>query len=182
MQIYSPKIFAAAGLDDAEREKIADECAELIKSGKCAAEAAHLVWAARGVSVPKSEIEYLRRAFYLHDAPGGDVLSRRAQGTAGDLAIYSCFGGTGACTPEMISYPEIRKTKILLSELRDGDIIISANDACFGGISSCMVHRGEIVGEFDVGVAAAAGQAEAMCDSLLGRFCFIIVRPSLALG
>ena len=135
-----------------------------------------------GISVPDNEKAVFSSLFYLHDAPGGDVLSRRAQKPFSDGAVYSLFGGTGVVTPEMISYPFIRANQILERDFIPGDIIVVADDALANRAYTSVYTAEAIFGEFEADgkFSALSGKAaREFIDSLMGRFAFAVLRPSL---
>ncbi len=135
-----------------------------------------------GIEVENSEMKILQNLFYLHDSPTGDVLARRTQTPALDGAVYSLFGGTGVVTPEMIRYPFIRTNRTVKRDFCVGDIIVISNNAC-GTESFSAVYLGDkIVGKTEFGgenKVLLGEQIDEFIDSLLGKFCFVVLRPSL---
>lgn len=179
LSVFSPRILLGKKLDDGILAKICTELKERILSGEDVLEAAN---AAYGVSLPKTEREILCKYFYLHDSTSGDILTRRAQNPHRDMSVYSLFGGIGVSTPEMISYPDIRITKICKENFTNGDIIICTDDP-YGNLAySCCYTGGTLVGSFEPGgkkCVITGADVDSFLDSLLGRFCFIVIRPSL---
>lgn len=127
---------------------------------------------ALGITDRATEKAMLHRLFYLHDNPGGDVLSRRPQNPESDLAVYSYFGGKGVTTPETISFPHIRTTKVTKQDLMPGDIIITADDACFNITHSYYYTGCEILSTDKI------TSIDELTDSMPGQFVFVIIRPS----
>ncbi len=135
-----------------------------------------------GIFIEKEERKVINKLFYLHDAPSGDVLSRRKQNPSKDGAVYSFFGGTGVVTPEMISSPFIRVNQVALGDFLTGDIIVLSDDACADKTYSAVFTGDGFTGYFscDTALETKNGeQAAEFVDSLIGRFCFVVLRPAL---
>ncbi len=135
-----------------------------------------------GIDILDSEKKIIQDLFYLHDSPTGDVLSRKKQNPFLDGAVYSFFGGTGVVTPQMIYEPFIRTNRIIKRDFYVGDIIVISNDACANESFFAVYLGDKIVGktEYDLDFTVLQGeQLDEFIDSLLGRFCFAVLRPSL---
>lgn len=130
-------------------------------------------YAACGISTDDQAQKAIWRLFYLHDSPKGDVLSRRAQDPYTDGAVYGLFGGTGVITPERISHPFIRANQITRRDFLPGDIIVVSPDA-LGKDAYMLFYTGSaLLGTREI------PDPETFFDSLLGQFCFVVLRPYL---
>lgn len=132
-----------------------------------------------GINMPLSSSSCLKQLFLRHDSIKGAVLSRREQKPYNDMAVYSLFGGFGVITPEIGWNSFIRTTKVLTSDLQNGDIIVCCENAFFTDVASYFYYDGKL---YD-GIKQVTNDEVNMCiDSLFGRFCFVILRPFLHKG
>ena len=174
LKVYAPRVLLGKKLSNkvmlSECERIKSE----IKGGKTALEAiSH-----------KRDIDVFRSLFYLHDTPLGDVLSRREQIPSKDMGVYSMYGGIGVITPSMASVEGIRCTHITKGDLMAGDVIVISDDALGQGLYSCFYDGKSLYGKFEANEETLEISGEKLnefIDSLFGRFCFIVLRQSLAL-
>ena len=174
LKVYAPRVLLGKKLSN---EALLSQCEKTkaeIKSGKTALEAiSH-----------KRDIDVFRSLFYLHDTPLGDVLSRREQIPSKDMGVYSMYGGVGVITPNMASVEGLRCTHITKSDLMAGDVILISDDALGKGLYSCFYDGRSLYGcfEADKKISEISGEKlDEFIDSLFGRFCFIVLRQSLAL-
>ena len=152
-------------------------------AGMGAMEAAAEAYRARGISIPADVETALASLFYRHDSAAGDVLSRKPQAPAQDMAVYSYFGGYGVITPEAACNGGVRATGVRRAELQAGDLILCGDDARLRGAYACFFTGEALVGTFgaDEGIRTAMGaELDAFLESLFGRFCFALLRPYLA--
>ncbi len=118
----------------------------------------------------------LPRLFVLFDALSGDVLYRKPQQPALDMAVYSLFGGSGVITPELAFDLDIRTQYISENDLKPGDVILTADDALCSTIRTWFYDGKTLYTDRE----ALTGDAKkAAIDSLLGRFVFAVLRPFL---
>ncbi len=173
LNVYAPTVLLGKKLREGSVVKYISFTKQQIKEGKSP------VLAATG----KSEPDFIRSHFYLHDSPAGDVLSRRPQNPKMDMAVYSMFGGLGVITPQMATSTGIRCTHITKDDLIKGDIILCSDDPYGNKTYSCFYDGNELIGSFEFGQQAysiSGEQLHSFIDSLFGRFCFLQLRPYLS--
>lgn len=183
LNVYSPKVLIGKSYDNHKFEQLNKNVSDSIHNNMTAIKAASLAYTKLGIKMEENEKQHIFNCFYLHDSTSGDVLSRRAQNPRKDMAVYAMFGGTGVVTPEMISYPHIRCNQIRRRDLMPGDIILCCNDPYAAETYSSYYNGEALVGRFEFDDDAKTlknGEIDRFIDSLLGRFCFVILRPSLA--
>ena len=120
--------------------------------------------------------------FVRYDSVSGDVLWRRIQDPRHDGGLYGYFGGYGVVTPEIISDPSIRARHITAKDLYSGDLILCSDDAQFQKTYTCLATSSSLIGCFspDTQPARISGaDMEQFIDSLPGRFCYLVIRPSM---
>ena len=140
------------------------------------------VWERYGYAVPSSVPYALHSLFFLHDTELVDVVSRRPQRPAKDLCVYKLYGGIGVVTPQNASGADIRSTHITRHSLQPGDMILCADDALFTRTYAAVWTGKKLVGCFEYGAVASersGKEADRWIDTLFGRFCFAVLRPSL---
>lgn len=174
LNVYAPLVLLGKKLSS---DVLLRECERIkveISSGKSALESIS----------QKRDIDVFRSLFYLHDTPLGDVLSRREQIPSNDMGVYSMYGGVGVITPAMASVEGLRCTHITKSDLMAGDVILISDDALGKGLYSCFYDGKSLYGKFEADGETSIIDEEKLddfIDSLFGRFCFILLRQSLAL-
>ncbi len=181
-EVFVPNVLIGNILDEVKEKELLKALKEGVKTHKTALSLAVEAYKKIGITLLDNERSVIEKLFYLHDVPTGDVLSRRNQFPFTDAAVYGFFGGTGVITPEMIRHPFIRANQILPRDFIAGDIILISNDACAKDTFS-VVYTGEsLIGKFtnDGELEVIKGEEiDKFFDSLLGRFCFAVLRPSL---
>ncbi|MBO4880161.1 MAG: C40 family peptidase [Firmicutes bacterium] len=182
LRIWAPRVLAGTALPS--------ECAvALVKA------AAHLtgknidllamlqpVCESLGYPVPDSVSYALHTLFFLHDTEIADVVSRRPQRPEKDLCVYKLYGGTGVLTPQNASGADLRTTHITREYLQPGDMILCADDALFRKTYAVLWTGKKLIGCFEFGAVASersGKEADRWIDTLFGRFCFAVLRPSL---
>lgn len=183
LKVYTYPVLTGKAYDVNKSDELTVNITDSIKS-MTAIKAAAQAYAKLGINMPENEKQHIFNCFYLHDSTSGDVLSRRRQNPAKDMAVYAMFGGTGVVTPEMISNPHIRCNQIRRRDLMPGDIILCCNDPYAVETYSCYYNGETLAGRFEADGEAKIldiHETERFTDSLLGRFCFVVLRPSLAL-
>ena len=101
------------------------------------------------------------------------------------MGVYSFFGGVGVITPEKIAHPYVRCSKVLRRDLMAGDIILVCDDNFGQNIYTSYYSGEELCGQFEYGGEVKCIKGEELdrfIDSLLGRYTFVILRPSYLLG
>ena len=174
LNVYAPRVLLGKKPSNEAVSANVKIVASEINSGKSA------VLAAAG----KSEADIIHSLFYLHDTPLGDVLSRKEQNPKKDMGVYSMFGGIGVITPEAASIDGIRCTHITKGDLMPGDVILCSDDALGNHTYSSFYDEKKLMGKFefdDKTHSISDKKLDDFIDSLFGRFCFIILRPFLAL-
>ena len=124
----------------------------------------------------------LHRLFFLHDTELADVVSRRPQQPFIDGCVYGLYGGIGVITPQNATGAQIRTTHITRSYLQPGDMILCADDALFTKAYGVLWTGEKLTGCFESGAVASergGSEADRWIDTLFGRFCFAVLRPSL---
>lgn len=124
----------------------------------------------------------LHRLFFLHDTVAGDVLSKRPFCPSGDMNVYGLYGGFGVITPQIAAGEEVRAVYIDRSCLEPGDMILCADDALLEKCYGVFWDGEELSGSFDYSEMPTfrkGEEADRWIDSLFGRFCFAVIRPSL---
>lgn len=174
LNVYAPRVLLGKKLSN---DAILSECERIkaeIESGKTAlASISH-----------KRDIDVFRSLFYLHDTQLGDVLSRREQIPSKDMGVYSMYGGVGVVTPQIASVESLRCTHITKADLMAGDVILCSDDALGKRLYSCFYDGEKLYGKFEaeeVTYEISGEKLDTFIDSLFGRFCFIVLRQSLAL-
>lgn len=119
----------------------------------------------------------LHRLFCRIDSVQGDVLVRRTQKPDEDGAVYGMFGGTGVITPETLRDGDIRATQVTVADFMDNDILVTADDAGFGG-ARAYTYRDGAFHENGTDKTMTAEEGARLVDSLPGGFCFVLLRPS----
>lgn len=182
MDIFVPWILIGNRLNSSEISPLLNGIEENFNTATSVLSLVSKEYKKIGISIEESEQKIINKLFYLHDAPVGDVLSRRAQNPLCDGAVYSFFGGTSVITPEMISYPFIRTNQISRRDFLAGDIIVISDDANGSKAYSLVYTGNSLIGktEFceEINIFRD-NDVDKFFDSLLGRFCFIVLRPSL---
>lgn len=174
LNVYAPRVLLGKKFSD---EALLKECERIkgeIKGGKTALESIS----------GKRDIDVFRSLFYLHDTPLGDVLSRREQIPSKDMGVYSMYGGTGVITPAMACIEGLRCTHITRNDLMAGDVILISDDALGKKLYSCFYDGESLYGKFEADEETfeiSGEKLDQFIDSLFGRFCFIVLRQSLAL-
>ncbi|MBQ8562481.1 MAG: hypothetical protein IJ443_01145, partial [Firmicutes bacterium] len=184
LDIYTQPVLLGKPISQEQQNQIAETVLAEMTAGSNSVKAAAKAYAEHGISMEQRKEEYFFSHFYLHDASvGTDVLSRRPQNPYEDMAVYSYFGGIGVITAEMGSSTGIRTTRIGVSDLMPGDIILCSEDT-FGKRSYASFYDGNcLTGSFDVDEETRTIEGKelaAFVDSLLGRFCWMVLRPWLA--
>lgn len=178
-EVFVPDVLIGERLTENETQTLLDNIDFSVGNALTAAANAYQKL---GLHIEREERDVIYKLFYLHDAPSGDVLSRRLQIPYKDGAVYSFFGGTGVVTPEMISKPFIRVNQEALSDFLPGDIVVVSDDACADKTYSALFTGDGFTGCFssETQLETISGvKAEEFVDSLIGRFCFVVLRPSL---
>ena len=135
-----------------------------------------------GYCIPDSVSYALHTLFFLHDTELADVVSRRPQRPEKDLCVYKLYGGIGVVTPQNASGADIRTTHISRDFLQPGDVILCADDALFRKPYAVLWTGKKLTGCFEYGAVASersGKEADRWIDTLFGRFCFAVMRPSL---
>ncbi|MBP3599877.1 MAG: C40 family peptidase [Clostridia bacterium] len=182
MDIFVPLVLIGNRIESSKLSKVISGINGKINTCSSALSLAAMEYKKVGISIEEDEQRIIQALFYLHDSPSGDVLSRRVQKPFSDGAVYSFFGGTGVVTPEMISYPSIRINQISRSDFLAGDIIVISDDACGNETFSAVYTGDSLIGRFapDEQIRTLnIEEIDSFFDSLLGRFCFVVLRPSL---
>ncbi len=182
-KVASPRVLCGHTPSAAESACLVADVKAHLGAGMGAMEAAAEAYRARGISIPADVETALASLFYRHDSAAGDVLSRKPQAPAQDMAVYSYFGGYGVITPEAACNGGVRATGVRRAELQAGDLILCGDDARLRGAYACFFTGEALVGTFgaDEGIRTAMGaELDAFLESLFGRFCFALLRPYLA--
>lgn len=183
MNVYVPEVFVGNGVSDEDIYEIAHKIEDEINLGNSVVLAAHNVYKKYSLDIDETEKAFIYKYFYLHDSKSGDVLSRRTQKPVYDMGVYSFYGGTGVITPQRINNSNIRCNQIRKTDFKPGDLIICCDDPYATKTYSCLYTGETFIGRFEYGEAIKKFSQEETLDfieSLLGRFCFVVVRPSLA--
>ncbi|MCR4804592.1 MAG: C40 family peptidase [Clostridia bacterium] len=138
-----------------------------------------------GAFSPEACQRILKRLFFLHDTAAGDVLSRRPPDKEANGSVYGLFGGFGVITPQIAAGGENRAVHIDRNCLEPGDIILCADDALMTKCYSAAWDGASLAGSFECGEAPSvkSGEdADRWIDTLFGRFCFAVIRPSYLNG
>ena len=165
-----------------EKAKIERIVVLMVDEGKTAVEAVAEVYGKCGGFWYRDAGELLRERFLCFDSVAENTLWRLRQNPRRDMCLYSYFGGTGVITPEVAYCREKRVTKVLKGDLQAGDLILCSDDAHFIEPYACIYTGKTLVGSFRAREQCSeiTGAAlESYLDSLLGRYCFILLRPSL---
>lgn len=174
LNVYAPRVLLGKKLSDTDLSAKCEQIKADIQRGKSA------VWSI----TQKRDIDVFRSLFYLHDTPLRDVLSRRKQIPSKDMGVYSMYGGYGVITPAVASIEGVRCTHITKSDLMPGDVILISDDALGKELYSCFYDGKSLYGKFESSEQSSEISGEELdkfIDSLFGRFCFIVLRHSLAL-
>ncbi len=182
LAVSAPRVLLCRSCDKDIGLKAASIAKELFDAGEDIMTAASRAYASLGIALPDSISSVLKGLFIQHDSIAGDVLWRTAQKPSEDMALYSFFGGTGVVTPEAALYPFCRTKKILARDLFPGDIILTGDDGNLAAAKLSVYTGHSFIGanklSSEYGIKDTA-RAEAFCESLLGRFCFVVLRPML---
>ncbi len=179
--VTAPKVLIGKAIHSDILSKVSENAVAGIKNGKTAVQAASDAYKEAGITFSPVEKEHFYKAFYIHDTLSGDVLSRRAQIPTETMGVYSFFGGVAVITPEKISYPYVRKSKVSRRDLMEGDLILLCDDNFGQKIYSSYYNGEELCGIFEYGgkIKSIKGEdLDRFIDSLLGQYSFIILRPS----
>ena len=182
LHVFAERLTFCAKHDNGVGEKAALLAAKMIDEDHDVMQAISQAYAQFGIVCPSDILSTLSRLFSRKDSTVGDVLWRLPQQPEKDKTLYSFFGGTGVITPEAVSFPDMRTKKVLLCNLRAGDIIICSEDPAFINVYACIFTGEQLVGRFDASSKSCrlgSAQADTFLDSLLGKFCFIVLRPSV---
>lgn len=136
-----------------------------------------------GIFLPADPGEMLATLFYRHDSVAGSVLSRKPQDPMRDFSVPSYFGGYGVITPEVACNGGVRTTQIRRFDLQPGDLLLCSDDAQLREAYACFYTGESLIGVFGVGESTTirmGAELDAFLSSLLGRFCFALLRPYLA--
>lgn len=180
LPVYAPRVLLGKPVSEEQLSAVNSACLAGIRDGKPVMQAAAEAYAQFGVAMEARNQRYLFTHFCLHDAPPGDVLSRRPQTPGTDLAVYGLFGGVGVITPEMCMATGVRATQIDMRDLMPGDIVLCSDDPYGNRSYACYYTGRQIIGSTECDEAArplSAAETAAYLDSLPGRFCYLVLRP-----
>ncbi len=182
LSVFTHRVYIGTRLTNNEEKKITEKVSKSSYINKSALAAASKAYESIGISIPDSELEVIRKIFFMLDSTSGDLFYRKSQEPESDGAVYSLFGGTGVTTPESSNDPFIRTTKPRVSDIRCGDIIICCDDPYGIKTYSAYYDGSSLIGKFDYDAETkhlSDNKVEEFVDSLLGRFSFVILRPGL---
>ena len=134
---------------------------------------------------PDSSAALLSSWFIRYDSVAGDVLWRRPQRPWQDGGLYGFFGGSGVVTPEIAQDPFIRARHLRPRDLQPGDLIVCSDEPLFRKTYACLATRSGLAGRFspDGSPGRLDGpDAARFLESLPGRFCYGVLRPSVIKG
>lgn len=182
--IYAHPVLLGRPMTDAVWQQVKETALAELAKGETAVAAVAKAYAPLGVKMNPEQKRYSWGLFCYHDAPVGDVLSRRTQKPFEDLAVYTGFGGKNVITPQMAAGAYIRTTFISTQDLLPGDVILCLEDS-FGDVAYSAFYDGEkMIGCFEAGGQSreiSGEELDIFMDSLFGRFAFLLLRPSQGL-
>ncbi|MBP5749922.1 MAG: hypothetical protein J6X24_03950, partial [Firmicutes bacterium] len=184
LRIWAPRVLAGNVLSK-EKASALTKAAEKLSGKGDLLESLQPVWERLGYHLPGSVSYALHMLFFLHDTEIGDAVSRRPQRPGKDLCVYKLYGGYGVITPQNATGADIRTTHITRSFLQPGDVILCADDALFQKTYAVLWTGKKLAGFFEYGAVASertGRDADRWIDTLFGRFCFAVLRPSLGDG
>jgi len=183
LDVYAPPILLGKNLSSDEADTVVNAYKTALESGTDVPSALSAAYNEIGIAFDENHERLMFKLFYRHDSlNGGEVFSRRVQRPDSDMAVYSYFGGANVITPEVSSDIYRRTIQLHMTDLQKGDIILCGDDHTNRLTYSCMYTGEGFTGNFEAGgeVRTLCGdEAAAYLDSLMGRFAFIILRPSL---
>lgn len=120
----------------------------------------------------------LSSLFCRVDSSAGDVLYRKPQDPARDWSPYGGFGGIGVLTPEKLTDPLVRISRISGEDLELWDVILVTDSVTFETVSKAVLtEKGLILYDGDEKTVLSAEAEAAFFDRLPGRFCYAVFRP-----
>ena len=182
LRIWTPRVMVGAVLPAECASALSKAAHELAGSREDLLSELHPVWERCGYSIYPSVPYALHCLFFLHDTQLADVVSRRPQRPQKDLCVYKLYGGIGVVTPQNASGADLRTTHITMDYLQPGDMILCADDALFTKTYAVLWTGKKLSGCFEYGAVASersGKEADRWIDTLFGRFCFAVLRPSL---
>lgn len=186
MQVFVPSVLCGKNLTNTHERKLRASAKDLVAGGQDDLQAIASVYPiplpGRFTSVSAVIADLFRKV----DLPFGLGLRRHQGAWAEDIAVPGCFGGIGVTSPEVIApgrrHERIRR--ITLEAVQVGDIIACCDDPMAAKAYGCVcVDTGVLYGKFAYGlpVSTLCGQeAEKWFEKLFSRFCFVLLRPSMA--
>ena len=181
LDVFTHRVPVGNMLCAAQTDKLNATIEKHIGNGTSTYDAIRGAYNEIGISMRDSAAECIRTLFAFHDAVCCDLLSRNEQKPEEDAALFSYFGGTHVTTPEMVSRYYIRTNKPKLSDLAAGDIILTSADALANETYCCYYTGDKLIGDFEDDASKKVftrEEAAAFVDSLIGRLCFVVLRPS----
>lgn len=182
LAVAAPRLLCGRNLPEADAERLVKDLKARLGGGGEATAAISAAYAELGIAVEADAARLLARLFYRHDAAVGDVFSRRP---ARGMAVDALFGGYGVITPQAPYTRDVRATQVTQADLQPGDIVLCCDDPHMRANYACLFTGSGLVGSFEAGGAPGrlkGAQADAFMESLFGRFCFVVLRPSLGGG
>jgi len=183
LEVYAPPVLLGKNLSSDEADTVITAYKKAIESGTGVPAALSAAYNEIGIAFDENHELLMWKLFFRHDSlNGGEVFSRRVQQPDCDMAVYSYFGGASVITPEVSSDIYKRTVQLHMDDLQNGDIILCGDDHTNRTVYACMYTGEGFTGNFEAGgeIKTLCGDdAAAYLDSLMGRFAFVILRPSL---
>ena len=184
LEVFAHPVLLGRPMTGEQTARVIEVAKAAMAEGADAIEAAAGAYGELGVKMDPKVQHYANSHFFLHDSTKGDVLSRRPQKPFKDLAVYAAFGGRGVITPEMGSADGMRTVHIQRSDLLPGDVLLCLDDGMGWKTCSSMFDGETLTGRFDAQGETrtlTVEETDAFIDTLFGRYCFLLLRPSLGL-
>ena len=182
--VYAHPVLLGRPMTGEMWQRVKETALQELAKGETAVAAATKAYAPFGIQMDPVQKHYSWGKFCYHDAPAGDVISRRPQKPFADLAVYGGFGGKCVITPEMAGGCYVRTTFISARDMLPGDVLLCLEDS-FGDVSYSAFFDGEsLVGCFEAEGKTCAIKGEELdrfIDSLFGHFAFLLLRPAQGL-
>ena len=186
MNVSAPAVLCGKNLSAEECEQM---LAAALQVGDCAEDGLAAIKAVYPRDLPKEFVcagSVIDALFITVDRPNGMALMRKGGSWAEDLLLPAHFGGMSVISQERNS-PESRKHRIrdiTPLSLQAGDILVYCDDLEAAQAYACVCLREQaLYGKFEPGQPVGSMEGEEMCSwigKLLGRNCFVVLRPSRA--
>ena len=185
MTVAAPEVILGKNMSFAEVQQLRDSAATMQKAVEDGSAAIRKIYPRALPESFTSAGEAIRNLFAIVDQPRGLALARKPGTWAENILVPTFFGGMSVISLEKIC-DENRKDRVRrprASALQPGDIMICCDDIHGQQAYACVcLSQNVLYGKFELNgsIGILEGSAvDSWMEALLGRNCFVLLRPSL---